>query len=122
MEHKFLEIRDRHTMIPVLCLKMVSEPPDYNLCDEIYLQHMGFTDNPRCILVMMVNARHLAYEPWTWQDRTMTTAHQYIEQHWSELRSGQVIDVRVIKGEAAEPARPEIFLQCLQPDEGLDHE
>jgi hypothetical protein len=37
-------------------------------------------------------------------DRTYTAAFTYIAKAWHELVSGQVVDVRVILGEQAEPA------------------
>ena len=40
---------------------------------------------------------------WPRDTRTRPHAHAYIEQHWHELRDGDVIDIEFILGETAEP-------------------
>jgi hypothetical protein len=37
-----------------------------------------------------------------WGDRTMQTAHIYIDEHFAELNDGDVIDVEFILGESTE--------------------
>jgi hypothetical protein len=43
----------------------------------------------------------VAYDPYDWVNdpRTKKTAHWYIEQHWAELKDGDVVDVEFIQGE-----------------------
>ena len=99
MKHKFIEVRDRLTCIPVLCVEMVADDINTVTVDDIYLNHLGFSSNPRCILVILFHSHRCEYESWEWKDRTMATAHEYIEKNWDILRDGEVVDVEHIKGE-----------------------
>jgi hypothetical protein len=48
--------------------------------------------------------RGVAYDPYDWVgDRTKPHAHQFIMEHWQELRDGDVIDVQFILGETDSP-------------------
>lgn len=46
---------------------------------------------------------HKAYDS-QYQDRTWTTTHEWLIQHFDEIDSGAVLDVRVILGETEMPA------------------
>jgi len=41
------------------------------------------------------------YGPYAWRDRTYTTAHEYLADHWEDVTDGAVLDVEVILGETA---------------------
>ena len=43
------------------------------------------------------------YDPYSWGDRTYSVAHNYIQEHWDEIKAGDVIDVEYILGETPEP-------------------
>ena len=49
-------------------------------------------------------------DPYDWCDRTMKTAHVFIEQNFTKLNDGDVVDVRVILGEEEVSALPEIWI------------
>ena len=51
----------------------------------------------------------IAYDFSDWGNRTRQRAHHYIEEHWDELKSGDVVDVEYILGETSQPKRSEIF-------------
>lgn len=98
MTFKFLEIRDSATFIPVLAFTT-------NACDEdqigrFLLRHSGFGVVSECIFLVKLETGGAEYDPYRWpnRSRTMTVAHDYIEKHWSELKSGDVIDCEFILG------------------------
>jgi hypothetical protein len=49
--------------------------------------------------------RSCAYDPYDWprDPRTKPNAHQYIADHWSTLKDGDVIDVEYLLGETLRP-------------------
>src|SRR5262249_55810951 len=62
---------------------------------------------PYIILCKLVEVE-AHYDPFDWpRNRTMTTAHRHIINHWDELTSGDVIDVEFILGETKEPKQSE---------------
>lgn len=101
METKLFEVRDRITYIPVICTKL--RPG--NESDRYLLATCGFG------LREDVQEQYVLYAPlYTGKlasvatdhpenPRTHRTAHDYIEQHWDELISGDVVDVEFIAGE-----------------------
>ena len=109
IENKVLEVRDRMTCIPVLALKMRSADP----IDDRFLWRCGYPrgDDPGAAVVLMrLYDQRAASDPYEWDNqRTMVTAHLWIDEHYDELVSGQVVDVRVILGEEKEPAPAEIW-------------
>jgi hypothetical protein len=107
MEIKCLELRDRNTFIPVICIRPV---PD-NDAQRYLLRRDGYRGDAgeRCIIMIDAQCRGVSYDPYDWprDTRTKPHAHAYIEEHWSELRDGDVIDVEFILGETTEPKRSE---------------
>lgn len=91
MESKFIEIRDAGTFIPALAVRISRE-------DGYLARRAGFGDP--CVYLIHLNGQRCAYDPHDWSSgaRTMTVAHLYIEEHWNELRDGQVVDVEFILG------------------------
>jgi len=52
----------------------------------------------------MLATEKCRYDPYNWDNpRTMGNAHRYIEQHWDDLQSNDVVDVEFILGERATP-------------------
>lgn len=90
MTTKLFEIRDAATFIPALAILVSRE-------DGYLMRRAGFGDP--CIYLIKLATEQCAYDPYTWDNRTMAVAHDYIEKHWDELRDGQVIDVQFILGE-----------------------
>lgn len=102
MEVKCLELRDKGTFIPVICLRPVPE----NSAQGYLLRRDGYSGSyaERCIIMIDAQCRGVSYDPYDWSDRrTKGNAHQYIEQHWGELNDGDVIDVQFIIGETSAP-------------------
>jgi len=102
MEVKVLEVRDRNTFIPVICIRPV---PD-NEAQRYLLRRDGYSGEAteRCIIMIDAQCRGVAYDPYEWRDvRTKRTAHYWIERNWHELKDGDVIDVEFILGETKEP-------------------
>jgi len=103
MEIKLLEVRDQATYMPALAIR-------YNPANGAEL-HMfwraGYGALPgqqrKFVLFAPLSDPSLKYNPAEWRDRTRSTAHQYIHDHWDELTTGQVIDVEYILGERISP-------------------
>lgn len=106
MEVKCLEIRDRGTFIPVICIRPVPE----NSAQLYLLRRDGYRgdDSERCIIMVNAQCHGVAYDPYDWSDgRTKGNAHNFIVDHWHELSDGDVIDVQFILGEATAPKKSE---------------
>lgn len=98
MEVKCLEIRDEGTFIPVICIRPVPE----NEGQRYLLRRDGYRGDSteQCIIMIDVQCRGVAYDPYDWKDRrSKGHAHNYITEHWDELKDGDVIDVQFILGE-----------------------
>jgi hypothetical protein len=103
MKTKTLEVRDTATFIPVLAIRAVGEPEPV----RYLLGRAGYgTTAPRqreyVLLIHLVGPR-VEYNPVAWGNRTMETAHAYIQEHFDILEDGDVIDVQYIRGETRTP-------------------
>ena len=94
MTPKLLEIRDKATFIPVLAISI-------DEFDGYLARRAGF--GSRCIQLVHFSSGRTAYDPYDWGNRTMLTAHVYIERQWSNLRDGDVVDVEFLLGETTSP-------------------
>ena len=103
MEVKALEVRDRGTLIPIVCVRPVAANEE----QRYLLRRDGYRadDTEHCIIVINAQCRGVSYDPYNWADgsRTMQAAHQFIESNWSSLKDGDVIDVQFILGETDKP-------------------
>lgn len=95
MEVKLLEVRDRATFLPVFA--MAATPS--NEGQRYLLSRAGYGNEPVCIIVGRLRGGTVSYDLYSWGDRTMATAHDYINKHFNELKDGDVIDVEFILGE-----------------------
>ena len=100
---KLLEIRDEGTCIPAMATEAV---PD-NGRQMAILSRAGYGES-RCIILQHLHKGRATYNPYDWNDRTYSIAHQYIIQHWDDVADGDVIDVQFIRGETAEKKVSEI--------------
>lgn len=103
MTTKFIEIRDRATTIPALAF-------DISKQDDPLAWRAGFGDHP-CIYLLMLSSEKAAYDPYSsvWGGaRTMPIAHQWLAEHWAEVKSGDVVDVQFILGETSAPKASEV--------------
>lgn len=102
MEVKCLEIRDRMTFIPVICIRPV---PD-NDAQRYLLRRDGYVgdDSETCIILIGAQCRKVAYDCYDWPaaPRTYRVAHDHIAKNWVSLADGAVIDVEFILGETSE--------------------
>jgi len=100
MEIKLFEIRDEGTCVPAMAVGVSGD-------DGPILRRAGFGEVPCVVLTMLATAR-TEWDPFAWGPaRTMGPAHRYICDHWADLESGAVVDVRVILGETTTPAAAE---------------
>jgi hypothetical protein len=95
MQVKTFEIRDAGTFIPCIGISMTPEDAD----TRDLLARAGYR-NTFCVLFGRMSGGTFCSNPAAWEQtpRAMPTAHKYVEEHWHELRSGQVIDVEQIAG------------------------
>ena len=116
---KAIEIRDRGTFIPALAVKMmptyrsqVETITEYD-SESYLLRRAGFSFVNPCVILCRMEAsgvdRNATYDPFAWGEgtRTYQVAHQYIIEHFDELKSGAVVDVEFILGETKEPKESE---------------
>ena len=96
---KTIELRDRMTFIPAIAI-LVSG-------DDGYLARRAGYERP-CVLFGRLDGNGpLRCDAFEWNDRTYHVAHLYIEEHFSELPDGAVVDVAFILGETTEPKTSE---------------
>lgn len=100
MEVKCLEVRDDGTFMPVICIRPVADNP----AQSYLLRRDGYNagHGEQCIIMIAPQCRGVAYDPYEWdrsRGRTKAYAHNYIAEHWAELRDGDVVDVEFILGE-----------------------
>lgn len=99
---KTFEIRDAATFFGALAIKL--EPSCE--ADRYLLARSGYgTDMERqseyVLFTRLDGTGPCYYDPFEWGmvPRTMAVAHRYVNEHFDELKSGDVIDVEFILGE-----------------------
>jgi len=107
MEAKALEVRDRMTFIPVLAVDMNPDGDGYaGQAQRYLLRRCGYScvGLPNILLTKLTaDGSPATNDPYWWSNsRTFTVAHNWIIDHWSEIKDGDVIDVEFILGETAE--------------------
>ena len=100
MQVKVLEIRDEGTFFPMLCINLGMADNE----DQRHLLHgVGFPldGRPNIAVTHATCSGHLTNDPYEWgpDRRTYSVSHNYIINHWDELKDGDVIDVQFILGE-----------------------
>ncbi len=100
MRAKSVEIRDRHTFIPALALRVSGD-------DGPLFRRAGFGAPMVYLIALATQQCH--YDPSAWGNRTMNTAHQYIEREWHAIADGDVVDVEFILGESATKKESEVY-------------
>jgi len=98
MKTKLFEIRDSMTFIPALAIKVEADSMD----DFYLLNRAGFDRNDNYVILFHLERddKNGSYDPFSWDDRTMTVAHQYIIENFDELKANDVIDIEFILGES----------------------
>lgn len=125
VEVKLIEVRDAGTTIVTMWWKW--ELSQASNQDAWMVRRAGFyanADDPRKaqavydMYTMGLDLNQIGnegckinYNPDAWgrkhKERTLSAAHRYIEAHWSELRSGDLVDVEYILGETKQPKTTE---------------
>jgi hypothetical protein len=93
---KYLEIRDRSTFIPCFAFK-----PDEHDTSRLAWR-AGFGPDNHCVIFGILDqGGRCQYDPFAWSQnpRTMHEAHLWIQNHWDEIKDGDVIDVEFNAGE-----------------------
>jgi hypothetical protein len=117
METKLLEIRDSATFVPVmatLLLTTASPGSEERQAEYYLLRRTGFGFAPPSVMLCRLDANggnhQASYDEYGWgMARTMGAAHLFIREHWTRLKSGDVIDVEYILGETKVPKQSERF-------------
>lgn len=115
MRVKIFEVRDRGTHIEVFALS--TEP---SAGQEYGLQRCGFHSGDAVIVGYLDGERNSSADPYHWDTRTMSNAHQYITDHFDELSDGAVIDVRFILKETDAPCQSDRYWTPASAAAGRD--
>jgi hypothetical protein len=113
LESRVLEIRDEGTCIAAIAISMQANTSEASLTSDqikalIWLIHdrSGYPNDGSGIILMRLADQEAHVDPYDRPNRTMRTAHQRIcEMGLDHFLDGEVIDVRVLLGEATEPVR-----------------
>lgn len=97
---KLLEIRDRATFMPMFAA--LCEPSNEGQAHLLRRAGYGLGTNLVIFGYLEGKKAPCTYDPYDWGDRTKRVAHQYITEHWNDLKDGDVIDVEFILGESTE--------------------
>lgn len=107
MRVKIFEVRDEGTHIEVFAISTEPSNPE-----QVYgLLREGFIDGGAVILGYLHGEQPSSADPYFWRGRTMQAAHVHITDNFETLVDGQVIDVRVLLGEATEPVQSDRYFQ-----------
>jgi hypothetical protein len=105
MEAKLFEVRDVGTFIPVMAIKMFSTDEQ-----ELYLlKRSGYSGCDSQVLVSRLEDSELTLFPHQQSSSTMKLAHRHMINCWSELKSGDVIDIEFVMGLSTEKKVSERF-------------
>lgn len=107
---KMIEIRDSMTCIAALAIQMI--PTDD--VEKRFMKRCGFPKDGSSIVLMCLDNQAATNDPYEWGSlgkggRTFQTAHHWILRHFTEIQSGDVVDVQYILDETKAPKTPEII-------------
>lgn len=99
MKAKALEIRDRNTFIPMLAVDINPDNPE----QRYLMRRLGYPcdGRPNVIMTRLDGSGMATNDPHAWDGRTYPVAHDWIIDHWTELKDGDVVDVEFILGETS---------------------
>ena len=100
IESKVLEIRDAATRIDALAIRMKGCNP----IQQFYFRCCGYPEDGTSIMLMVLYTGKATNDPYEWESlglgpRTMPVAHDWIINHFDELKDGDVVDVEFILNE-----------------------
>lgn len=112
-ETKLIEVRDEGTTIVCIAMK----PTPTTEAEEWGWSRTGYgltpADQNAYVLLGPLGGGHglLTCDPFKHPGaptrRTLYAAHTWLKQNWSQVQSGDVVDVEFILGETEHPKRPE---------------
>ena len=108
MKVKTLELRDRATFIPLLAIDI---NPD-NDAQRWLMRRVGYPcdGQPNVIITKLSGDGDASNDPYAWRGaRSFPVAHDWIINHWDDLKDGDVVDVEFILGENKEPKASERY-------------
>lgn len=137
LETKTFEIRDRATFIPVIVTKIQKDKRSEDLvpfevllnneAENYLLGRAGWAGGQSLFYMTSLVNQKTARWPHDWggpqTNRTYYHAHDYIQDNWDSLESGDVVDVEFILDEVDSPKTSErermglTYLQTLTEDE-----
>lgn len=95
LQTKLFEIRDSGTHI--VAMGTLMEPT--NDRQRYQLARAGYAQGSNLIYLARISSVGIAtYDLYDWESSTMRHAHEYIQNHWDELKDGDVVDVEFIAG------------------------
>lgn len=116
MRAKLFEVRDHMTNMTMLAVSphdgtqgIESQAVRQMWHREGYGSFDG-SEGPRTEYVILGHAHYVnetTYDPYEHRNPRMTALHEYIIANWYDLENGQLLDIRVILGESAEPCESE---------------
>ena len=112
MEVKWLEIRDRGTLIPAFAFTTAQF---YEAKDAGLIKQAGFAIGEHYVILGRFHESAMNWDSEEWGDvrasppeRTMTVAHRWISRNWAGIQSGDVIDVEFILGDTDRPKTSDV--------------
>lgn len=117
MKLKYIEVRDRATLIPVFAFRP-SEPLSLatpgNEVEHFLLRRCGYARATRDIVMLgrLDGSGEARTDPYEWGggSRTMRATHIELQKNWDAYPSGSVLDVEFVLGESAEAKTSEAYL------------
>ena len=102
MEVKLLEVRDRATFISVAAMKLFArnETEQWLIYRAGYSQSLSRQQKYVLLFRLDCEGQAITYDPYRWRgSRTMREAHLWLQEHFDEVTSGDVLDIEYILGE-----------------------
>lgn len=107
MDVKLFEVRDIGTLVPVMAVRLRAR----DKAEWWLLGHAGYVQTSEeqagYVVLWRLIGGSAEYDRHAWGGRTMPAAHGHIQDNWDKLASGDVVDVRVVLGEAEFSAKSE---------------
>lgn len=101
IEVKFFELRDSCTCISAMCVSGIAA--DIEDDAERWLVERSGWNEDRFVYLTNLESAETHYDPYEWRCEPYRTCHEFIREHWDELKSGELIDARVLCGEQTSP-------------------
>ena len=112
MEVKLLEIRDSATCISAYAFRPAEMlERDAPLRTEVFLlRRCGWAAGSTSIVLGKMDSGEAKTDPYDWgSSRTMQVAHNWVQENWEKVESGQIVDVEFILGETTEAKKSDAF-------------